>query len=439
MVFDSFLKFLRCLDFWFNSAICTNLLVYSNRQLSVNMKKVLFLFPHFIGHLNRSFSFAEKHLRDSDQVLYLIFAKQVFPLSYPCVFLERGRFGSLLKKSVKERWDWAQTESEVLKSREMLRGLVKDLSPDIVYVDDFCAADLLLIWDMVDLSKVCILSPSFPAQRNGQIPPQQRFSQPGSHAGEEWDKWETEGFEAPITKMVCELVLYVSKKLGLPDSHSIWNFFETIPMYKNIRKQYCVCPDFDFPGQKLMPWESYAGWNVQLDREQQIDGAVAFLVKKAKSHPRNRLIYVSLGTVILDFIPKPKLVDFFEKVISIGNDNPYWYFFVQAPPAIAVAIRPKSINVFIRSFLPQVYLLRHANLSLSHGGTNSTAEAVLLGVPLLVFPTIDFLDTKGVCSRVVYHKLGRAAELDISRDDLYQTIKEMVDSHLDTDLSSSLT
>jgi hypothetical protein len=391
------------------------------------MQKVLFLFPHFIGHLNRSLLFAEKHRAKGHEVIYVISAKHSFPFSYPCLFWDRGRLGSLVRKSIKESWSWEKTLTEVNKSKDILRGIIEEVNPDLVYFDDFCAADLLLVWELVDMSKISILSPSFPAQKSTDIPPQQRFSLRGRNEPKEWEKLETECFEPVVTKKVRDLMVLISEEMRLPERFAIWNFFESIPMFSNLTKYYCVPESFDFPGQKLMPWESYAGWSVRLDRDEQIDPAVAFIMKKAKSREGNKLIYVSLGTVVLDFVPTGVLIEFFENIIAIGQDNPNWYFFVHVPEVVAAIIRPKSINVHIRTFLPQLFLLRRADLSLSHGGTNSVAEAILLGVPLLVFPSIGFLDTKGVCARVVYHRLGRAATLDTPTDDLCRIIKKMVE------------
>ena len=40
----------------------------------------------------------------------------------------------------------------------------------------------------------------------------------------------------------------------------------------------------------------------------------------------------------------------------------------------------------MREVLPQVTLLRHAALAVSHGGNNSVTEALTAGVPLLLLP-----------------------------------------------------
>ena len=47
---------------------------------------------------------------------------------------------------------------------------------------------------------------------------------------------------------------------------------------------------------------------------------------------------------------------------------------------------PVPASWFVRSFLPQVTLLRRAALAVSHGGNNTVTEAITAGVPLLLLP-----------------------------------------------------
>jgi len=50
------------------------------------------------------------------------------------------------------------------------------------------------------------------------------------------------------------------------------------------------------------------------------------------------------------------------------------------------ALGPMPPSWLVRDFLPQVRLLDHAVLAVSHGGNNSVTEAMTAGVPLLVLP-----------------------------------------------------
>jgi zeaxanthin glucosyltransferase len=52
----------------------------------------------------------------------------------------------------------------------------------------------------------------------------------------------------------------------------------------------------------------------------------------------------------------------------------------------ATELGPIPKSWLVRSFLPQVTLLGHAALAVTHGGNNSVTEAMTAGVPLLVLP-----------------------------------------------------
>ena len=50
------------------------------------------------------------------------------------------------------------------------------------------------------------------------------------------------------------------------------------------------------------------------------------------------------------------------------------------------ALGPLPPEWLVRAFLPQVRLLAHSAVAVSHGGNNSVTEALTAGVPLLVLP-----------------------------------------------------
>jgi len=55
-------------------------------------------------------------------------------------------------------------------------------------------------------------------------------------------------------------------------------------------------------------------------------------------------------------------------------------------------------NFIIRHFVPQLEVLKHSSVFITHGGMNSTMEALIDGVPLVVFPQAT--DQYLVASRV---------------------------------------
>ena len=62
----------------------------------------------------------------------------------------------------------------------------------------------------------------------------------------------------------------------------------------------------------------------------------------------------------------------------------------------------------VREFLPQVRLLDHSAVAVSHGGNNSVTEALTAGVPLLVLP----LSTDQFAGAAAVERAGVGACLD---------------------------
>jgi UDP:flavonoid glycosyltransferase YjiC (YdhE family) len=57
---------------------------------------------------------------------------------------------------------------------------------------------------------------------------------------------------------------------------------------------------------------------------------------------------------------------------------------------------------------PQVDLLKHTKLFITHGGLGGIKEAIISGVPMLVIPFDT--DQPRNAARVLYHKLGRSCQ-----------------------------
>lgn len=95
-------------------------------------------------------------------------------------------------------------------------------------------------------------------------------------------------------------------------------------------------------------------------------------------HP---ILYISLGSIISDR-------SFYKKCLRVfGNKN------------ISVILNtgkvdPKSLgkvphNIYAYSFVPQVEVLQHADVFLTHCGMNSVNEAICAGVPMVAMPFVN--------------------------------------------------
>ena len=103
-----------------------------------------------------------------------------------------------------------------------------------------------------------------------------------------------------------------------------------------------------------------------------------------KKDENKKLIYISLGTVV------NKNVDFYQKCIkSFGNNKEF-----QVIISIGKSINIKEFgdlpdNIYIYNYVPQLKVLDYTDIFITHGGTNSVNEALLLkNLPLIVIPVM---------------------------------------------------
>jgi MGT family glycosyltransferase len=117
-----------------------------------------------------------------------------------------------------------------------------------------------------------------------------------------------------------------------------------------------------------------------------------------------RVIYVSMGTIVNYQVELyRKCIEAFRDldtmvILSIGQHTP-----MEELPDI-------PDNFIVRRYVPQLEVLKHADLFITHGGMNSTNEGLYYGVPLLIIPLVN--DQPLVANRV--KELGAGIVLDPS-------------------------
>ena len=116
---------------------------------------------------------------------------------------------------------------------------------------------------------------------------------------------------------------------------------------------------------------------------------------------RNKLIYISMGTVNNDMMPLYKrclsaLADTdYQVIMSVGNMVSIEEF----------GELPENISVF--SHVDQIAVLQQADVFVSHCGMNSVSESLYFGVPLVMLP--QTAEQGGVAERV--YQLGAGMKL----------------------------
>jgi MGT family glycosyltransferase len=130
------------------------------------------------------------------------------------------------------------------------------------------------------------------------------------------------------------------------------------------------------------------------------------------------LIYISMGTIFND------LPDFYRICLEAFGGTRLRVLIATGTKVDVSALGLAPANITLREHVPQLAVLKHAGLFITHGGMNSASEALANGVPLLVFPQHG--DQHLVAARVVELGAGlRLGPSDISPDGL-RTLAERV-------------
>ncbi len=133
-----------------------------------------------------------------------------------------------------------------------------------------------------------------------------------------------------------------------------------------------------------------------------------------------KLIFISMGTV---FNEQPEL---YEKCFEAFKD-------VEATVVLVVG---KKINISqfenipnnfkLYNYVPQLELLQYADVFVTHGGMNSSSEALYYGVPLVVIPVTG--DQPLVAKRV--NEVGAGIRLnrkELTSEMLRESVKKVMD------------
>jgi UDP-N-acetylglucosamine transferase subunit ALG13 len=212
------------------------------------------------------------------------------------------------------------------------------------------------------------------------------------------------------------------KENGLPEKYSINTKKVFIPTFNNLEEWFLVKKELDFEEQVLHSWQKYVEPMINVGREEVITQACQKFVAQATEGGMNKLIYCSLGTVLKTRTKGKTALAFFQKLIDIASEQPHYWFYVAVDKDYLKTLKPKSQNIKLVAFAPQIYLLKNADLFLTHAGPGSIFEGVATHVPMLLFPLNKKWDQNGTAARVVYHGLGQKSDLSASKTILKKQI-----------------
>lgn len=137
-----------------------------------------------------------------------------------------------------------------------------------------------------------------------------------------------------------------------------------------------------------------------------------------------KVIYMAFGTLAQG----PKVTDFFNMVISVIEELSGTILIISKGNHTMEL--QKTDNVFTFDYVPQLDVLQHTDLFITHGGLGSVKEAFHNNVPMLVVPMNKFIDQNGNAARVRANGLGDFLNIDAySKTEIKEKIKALLPNH----------
>ena len=203
-------------------------------------------------------------------------------------------------------------------------------------------------------------------------------------------------------------------------------------MYTRLPLFY-LCPwELEFP-HSPKPNVHYLGLTVLADRAEvsgteQEPAAWDAVKARRESAAAGPLVYCSLGSYVETDLA------FLRRVIEVFRRREDWELILGLGGKAAVdELGELPANVTALAWAPQVEILQHADLAITHGGPSTILECVRFGVPMVAYST-RFFDQNGNTARLVYHGLGVSGDKD---SDGETSIESAIETVLSNDTFAS--
>lgn len=185
--------------------------------------------------------------------------------------------------------------------------------------------------------------------------------------------------------------------------------------HRHLKTLAFIAPSFEFPCAPPAR-VNYVGPLIDVQRLENVrDPAYqAFLGALDGS---KKLIFASVGTFF------QADAGFLQRIVDAVSPRDDWQLVLSVGKSVAAErFDPLPKNVHVFSHVPQIDLLKRTDLLLTHGGIATANEAILLGVPMIVYSG-GKMDQDGTAARVAYHEIGLVGQRSDSAETIRRTIE----------------
>jgi len=419
------------------------------------MQTVVFVMYHGMGHFNACLRAAKilfkqyqvvfaghpsfQNYLEAQGFMYYPLHTVPFGMGFENWVNKQTKQKNIYLSSLTDRWRdtcYHRREAE-------LHQLLLDLSPEYLLIDAYQASDFLVLYPMIHEQDVRVgfIQTMLSTKISDTTPPINSLVLPDDREG---IKKAVRNFRfKKLRARLLQSVLYLGmsdqaiirrriRKNQLPVNYQSSATPLRGPVFANIPELVLAPKEFDVEQVTSNDHRYYVGFLLDNDRIEISDREyfkIDSVIRKKLQQSEHSLIYCSFGTVKMT--DASAVTAFLQKLVNTVRD---------AECIVVISIHSITErnsfhdipdNVYFLKAVPQLEILKQADVFITHGGLNSIKESIHAGVPMLVYPLQAYTDTMGNSSRVVYHHLGLRGDLvNDQEDDIGRKIEALInDDH----------
>lgn len=177
---------------------------------------------------------------------------------------------------------------------------------------------------------------------------------------------------------------------------------------KNVPTIILAPKQLEFSKRKDLANEFYINLKIEKNESKHITEEYKALIEKIQSLQDTKVIYCAFGT--LPTTAYQRIIIFLDKLLRIISQESN-LLLVVSTSGVEMDL-PTYPNVHLFSFLPQLDMLKHCDLMITHGGLGSVKECLQAGVQILVYPLNLKIDQRGNAARVVANGFGLRGDME---------------------------
>lgn len=406
------------------------------------MARFLFLCYHGKGHFNPCFNLA-RTLQKSHEVLFggvQFFYKYITSQGFSYNPLKSVPFGLGLETwmceqqkrkpvyihALKARWK----DELYIKREQELTKLLDTFEPDVILLDTHQTTDFIVLYPLLKARKIrlALVHAMLTSVLADNFPPVNSLVFPDDRAGITrevkllTDKKRKRLYQQKVRFLGMSDDVIIQRRLrknNIPSRYiSAQQRFYGLVL-KGLQEFIFLPREFDFKEAKISSDQHYVGFQVDYARSEaghDTYTAVRTQIVKKKTTGK-KVVYCAFGTVPIE--DAQTFLSFINKLIAALETLDV--VLLMATSLDVNDVRNVNDDIYILNYVPQLDVLRYADVFITHGGLNSIKEAIDQAVPMLVYPGESVMDPPGNSTRVVYHELGLRGDMKTDTEENVRT------------------